>query len=139
MTFRTQISGSASDLAQDHDVLRVVAVPGKGRGVIATCGLPPGLLLEVAPALPVEATVVRPYLFTTAGRDVPPQAKGTAYFLVFGTMSLANHSDDPNARVEFRASESSGMQAVLESIEFITAGEEITICYPDRDSYGFSE
>jgi hypothetical protein len=126
-----------SDLVRDHHSLRVAAVPGKGRGVIACCGLPSGQLLEVAPAIPVEATVARPYLFTTEGRDVPAHADTTAYFLVFGTMSLVNHSNDPNARVEFRDSESAGMFAMLQSIEFITAGEEVTICYPDRDSYAF--
>lgn len=113
----------------------------KGRGLRALRGAPEGSCLEEAVALVVESSLsIREYLFTDCERPLPVEvgaSPGDSWVLIFGAMSLANHSDNPNAAVEFYWCESTGLRARLVAIRQIQRHEEVTIRYPDRFEYDF--
>lgn len=111
-----------------------------GRGLFATRTVPAGTPIVCSPAMAVKATAldssVSPYAFAlnrqlTAGNgDAAEQ-----YALVFGPVSLANHSDQPNAAVSFVKTVERGLEAQLTALRTIPNGAEIFICYPDRHRY----
>jgi hypothetical protein len=97
-------------------------------------------LLEVAPALSTDIATcdagVAQYLFVIdrKRREFLPKNFKATHALVFGIMSLCNHADDPNARVCFNMSHG-GFEACLIAAKPISAGDEVTIGYPDLARY----
>jgi hypothetical protein len=80
-----------------HPALRVAAIPGKGRGLVAIEPIGRGELLEAAPVVRLreadrlaDAHPLFDYAFAW---DEPPFEEAVA----FGLVSLCNHSDLPNA------------------------------------------
>jgi SET domain-containing protein len=110
-----------------EDDLKVVAVPRKGRGIVAGRRFAEGEVIERAPVLVIPAadwrlvqdTVVSKYCFSW-GRELKDAA------LALGRCSLFNHSYKANAYAQPYAKE-----RVMEFLAFrdIDEGEEITINY----------
>jgi hypothetical protein len=105
--------------------------PGRGRGLFATGPIPAGELIERCCSIPLTSPQC------DALEGILPL--GDYYFrhpvdpeqglLLLGLMSLANHSDEPNARIGFTHAEGVGWIAELTATRAIAAGEEITHRY----------
>ena len=104
--------------------------PGRGRGLFATAPIAEGEVIERSCAIPLasdqcdqleEILPLGDYYF----RHPENAEEG---LLLLGLVSLANHSDDPNARVAFRHS-AMGRAAESSATHPISAGEEITHRY----------
>ncbi|MFN2608448.1 MAG: SET domain-containing protein [Acidimicrobiales bacterium] len=119
----------------DAPALRVVAIRGKGRGVVAGRPFAAGEVLEQAPALVIPAdewdlagaTLIARYAF----RWREPSGDSA---LALGRCSLLNHSYSPNAWARNRVRE-----RLIEFVALrdIAEGEEVTINYngdPDGDA-----
>ena len=107
--------------------LEVRAVARKGRGVFATRALRAGELLEAAPSVEIDDDV-RP---GTALDDFPfaHPADPDRALIVFGLVSLMNHSDDPNTAESKRHVEGVGWIVESRASRDIAPGEEITRRY----------
>lgn len=111
---------------QRHAALRIAEFDGKGRGLLAAAPIAAGVLLDVAPVIPMTpadasapGTVLYDYPFRW---DDPPYVEAIA----LGAISMANHSADANARFETDIP----LRVVrLFAARDIAAGEEITIDY----------
>lgn len=109
------------------DDLRVVQVPGKGRGVVAGRRFEEGELVDVAPVVVVpaaqwsliEQTALHRFCF------VWDDAKGSVA-VALGRGSLFNHSYRPNVTPEKKVRQKTMLFFALRAIE---AGEELTINY----------
>lgn len=106
--------------------LRIVEVPGKGRGLTVATPVVAGTLLEVAPALPLApgsgpqpGTTVYDYTFFWGE---PPFEEAIA----LGMISLCNHSPSPSARFE---TDIATRTIRLYALRDVSAGEELTIDY----------
>ena len=115
-------------------------VPECGRGLIACTDIEPGMIVDIAPAIPVveeECTaVLRQYVFMCRREDGPDRYEGPfEHALVFGPMSLCNHSDEPNAEVCFVQDGDRGFEARLIARRPVLCGEEVTIRYTDHTWY----
>lgn len=111
---------------QRHDALRIAELDGKGRGLIAAAPIVAGVLLDVAPVIPMTAddasapgTILYDYPFRW---DDPPYVEAIA----LGAVSMANHAADANARFE---TDIPAKVVRLYALRDIAAGEEITIDY----------
>jgi len=109
-----------------HPDLRIAAVAGKGRGVVAAGPIAAGTLLEVAPVIPLAApdqpprgSVVYDYPFLW---DDPPFIEAIA----LGMISMVNHSERPNAAFE---TDIPNRVVRLSALTDIAAGEEVTFDY----------
>jgi len=87
-------------VAVRRDLVKLIPIEGKGRGVIATKRIPKGTLIEAAPVIRMKdrdaltrATVLSHYPFQW---DEPPYTQCFA----LGWVELLNHSDTPNCRCE---------------------------------------
>jgi SET domain-containing protein len=83
-----------------RDLVKLVPIPGKGRGVVATRRIPKNTLIEAAPVIRMKkrdrldrSTVLSHYPFQW---DDPPYVQAFA----LGWVELVNHSDQPNCRCE---------------------------------------
>ena len=83
-----------------RDLVQLVPIAGKGRGVVARRRIPKGTLLEAAPVIRLQEhdtlttdTVLSQYPFIW---DEPPYVQAFA----LGWVGLFNHADTPNCRVE---------------------------------------
>jgi len=83
-----------------RDLVKLLPVPGKGRGVIARRRIPKNTLLEAAPVIRMKErdtltvdTVLSQYPFEW---DEAPYVQAFA----LGWVGLFNHADKPNCRVE---------------------------------------
>lgn len=83
-----------------RDLVKLIPMPGKGRGVVATRRIPKGTLIEAAPVIRMKKrdrltaeTVLSQYPFEW---DEPPYVQAFA----LGWVGLFNHADTPNCRVE---------------------------------------
>lgn len=107
-----------------------------GRGLFATGAFAPGCEIVCSPAHDVSSetldALVSPYAFAV---DRSSCTGVTQFALVFGPVSLANHSDEPNAAVTFTRTPERGLEAHVTALLPIAAGDEIFICYPDRHRY----
>jgi len=114
--------------------------PDRGRGLVACADVEAGTVLDVAPAVPVQAdeggAVLRQYIFMCQRDDCLSAYSGPVkQAFVFGPMSLCNHSEHPNAGVCFQENEARGLEARLITRRHIAKGEEVTIRYTDCDWY----
>ena len=119
--------------------MRVVRVPGKGRGVRAGRAIARGEVIDVAPVVIlsaqewelVEQTVLGQFVF---GWD---EAKGSVA-VALGQASFLNHSYAPNVASD---KDLRGRCIVFSAVRDIARGEELTLNYngdPDsREPVGF--
>ncbi|WP_176439521.1 SET domain-containing protein-lysine N-methyltransferase [Rhizobium esperanzae] len=129
-----------SKIFDRSNVVYVRNVPGKGRGVFANVPFKVGDLIESAPTWGfdkvagslVDKTGLFEYYFVRQGRK-HEKAPATGY-VVFGFISIVNHSLKPNARIVW-ADEESGAWASIVAIRDISADEEITHRYTNISAY----
>jgi uncharacterized protein len=119
--------------------LRVVQVPGKGRGLVAGCALPRGHLVDVAPVLVIPARSTGVVQETVLGQYTFAWDEHTgSVALALGRVSLLNHSYEPNLAAEKRLSARTITFVTLRDVE---KGEELTLNYHGdpscRDPVGF--
>ena len=83
-------------------IAKIVHLPGKGRGLVATKNIPAGVIIETSPVIIIPYPEVE-YLFKTHAGDYSfewdeyegdPEKKNAAILL--GWSSLLNHADNPN-------------------------------------------
>ncbi|MGL9621710.1 SET domain-containing protein-lysine N-methyltransferase [Bradyrhizobium sp. U531] len=116
------------------------AVVGKGRGLFANIPFKSGDVIERAPtwgfdnatAELLDRTGLFEYYFVRHDGDV--ERGSMAGYVVFGLTSLANHSSNPNARIEW-ADEASGAWASIVATKDIKVDEEITHHYTNVSVY----
>ncbi len=125
-------------------MIKVIKIPHKGRGIIATQDVHQGTQLEVAPVsiLPKEQvpsinkTEIFKYYF------VQPleyeKSNHTKAYLVFGLASLCNHADNPNAHIEW-TEDDIGLWSHLLAKRDIEKGEEVTLFYTNIDEYAHTD
>ena len=122
-----------------NEPLRIVRVPGKGRGIVAGCPYAAGELVEAAPVVvvpPAEWAFVEQ---TELGRFcfVWDDDKGSVA-VALGRGSLFNHSYTPNVTPEKNIR---GKVMRFFALRDIAPGEELTINYngdvDSRDPVGF--
>lgn len=126
-------------------MLKVVLVPKKGRGVVATQYIKKGTLIEAAPTCSfptqqrelVDKTnlsifyFVKPSEYTATNKNVEGH-------IVFGLSSFTNHSKTPNAKIEWKEDER-GLWANLVALEDIQVDNEVTIFYTNIDTYTLAD
>ncbi|MGY4426155.1 hypothetical protein ACVWY2_008604 [Bradyrhizobium sp. JR6.1] len=122
------------------DVMYVKLVPRKGRGVFANKPFKVGDVIECAPtwgfddaqAKLLDSTGLFEYYFV---RD-DPNLKGEPLtgYVVFGLISIANHSFNPNAQIVWTDA-ASGVWASIVAIKDIKVDEEITHHYTNISAY----
>jgi hypothetical protein len=108
----------------------VTTIPGKGRGVVAERAIAEGEIIDRAWTVElsgvecdvISQTVIDHYYFAHPASD-------DMGLLVLGLASIANHSDDPNAQVDWRLEPGIGWVGHLVALRSIAAGEEITRRY----------
>lgn len=121
-------------------MIEVKKITNKGRGIIATEAIPKGKLIEAAPVVtfPLEEipnihqTKIFQYYF------VQPveygQGKTMNAYLAFGLVSLLNHSENPNSKVNWIEDEVGLWSHLIAEID-IKAGEEVTMFYANINEY----
>ncbi len=87
-------------VAVRRDLVKLMPVAGKGRGVIARRAIPKGTLIEAAPVIRMKkadrldrSTILSHYPFEWPD---PPYVQA----FVLGWIALLNHADAPNCRSE---------------------------------------
>ncbi|OHV78932.1 SET domain-containing protein-lysine N-methyltransferase [Ensifer sp. LCM 4579] len=121
-------------------VVYVRNVPRKGRGVFANIPFKIGDVIERAPtwgfdevqANLIDRTALFEYYFVRHDRNLKLDCM-TGY-IVFGFISIVNHSPDPNAEIRW-ADEDSGAWASIIAIKDIKVDEEITHRYTNISAY----
>jgi hypothetical protein len=110
--------------------VRVVHLPGKGRGVVATAAIASGETVERSPVLPIalkdsECPALNDYSMAW-GEALESCAPGTECCVGLGYLMLYNHSAVPNLTIRrhFDANEMS-----MVALRDIAAGEELTYDY----------
>lgn len=91
---------SAKIVTPPRGLFKLVAIDGKGRGIITTEAIRKGAVIEAAPVIrlrkkdrPTARSVLSHYPFEW---DEPPYVVAFA----LGYVGLLNHSDEPNCRIE---------------------------------------
>lgn len=109
-----------------HPAVRVAALPGKGRGLVAIEPIGQGELIEAAPVVRLQEADrladAHPLFDYAFAWDEPPFEEAIA----FGVMSLTNHSGRPNA-VVVRDYPNRCLRLV--AIVDIAAGDEVVFSY----------
>lgn len=122
------------------NAMYVKNVPGKGRGVFANIPFKLGDIIDRAPtwrfdntqAELLDRTGVFEYYFVRHDRDRegdPPTG-----YVVFGLISIVNHSFHPNAKIVW-TDEASGAWVSIVAIRDINVNEEITHRYANITAY----
>lgn len=118
----------------------VKMVPRKGRGVFANIPFKVGDLIERAPtwgfdqnqAKLLDHTGVLEYYFVRHDRSF--KGESAIGYVVFGLISMVNHSFNPNAQILWTDT-ASGAWADIVAIKDITVDEEITHRYANISAY----
>jgi SET domain-containing protein len=105
--------------------IRVVDVPGKGRGVIAARAIRAGEVIEQAPVVVVPPQQTRLVDLSVLEHYVYDWEDG-AYAVALGAGSIFNHSYAPNAHYRKRAAQ---LQLEYYALVDIEAGAEVLINY----------
>ncbi|WP_287236590.1 SET domain-containing protein-lysine N-methyltransferase [Mesorhizobium sp.] len=127
----------------DFDCTRAVHVknvPGKGRGVFANVPFKAGDIIERAPTWGfddaeknvLDSTGLFEYYFIRHDRQLKNDP--AAGYVVFGSISVVNHSFNPNAKIVW-SDEDSGAWARIVAIKDINVDEEITHRYTNISAY----
>ena len=117
-------------------------VAGKGRGVFCRESLKAGVEIEFCPVIVfnevdaefIDKTVLYNYYFSTkflsqeTAASFNIQDKEKAGIIAFGILSLCNHSENPNARIE-KIVEDGNIWFSLCALREISPNEEILISY----------
>ncbi|MGY3197329.1 hypothetical protein ACVIWU_006695 [Bradyrhizobium sp. USDA 4509] len=122
------------------NALYVKTVPRKGRGVFANIPFKLGDVIDRAPtwgfddvaAELLDRTGVFEYYFVRNDRH--PKGAPPVGYVLFGLISMVNHSSNPNARIVW-ADEESGAWASIVAIKDIKVDEEITHRYANISAY----
>jgi SET domain-containing protein len=119
------VSEAPLDLPR-HPAVRVAALPGKGRGVVAVGPIGSGELIEAAAVIRLRAgdrlSDSHPLFDYAFAWDEPPFEEAIA----FGLMSLCNHAERPNAAV-VRDYESRCLRLI--ALADIASGQEVVFKY----------
>lgn len=118
----------------------VKMVPRKGRGVFANIPFKVGDLIERAPTWGfdenqvqlLDRTGVLEYYFVR--HQLLLKGEAAAGYIVFGLISMVNHSSNPNAKILW-IDTASGAWADIVAIKDIKVDEEITHCYANFSAY----
>ncbi|WP_375784861.1 SET domain-containing protein-lysine N-methyltransferase [Bradyrhizobium sp. Pha-3] len=121
------------------NAMYVKTVRRKGRGVFANIPFKVGDVIDRAPtwgfddaaAKLLDRTRLFEYYFVRPDRN---QGNSLTGYVVFGLISIVNHSLDPNARIVW-TDEESGAWASIVAIKDINVGEEITHRYANISAY----
>lgn len=125
--------------AAPRQALRIVQVPGKGRGILAGTAFGPGEVVDTTPVVVVPARQRSLVETTELGRFcfIWDDRTGSLAFAL-GRGSLINHSYDPNVVTEKKVA---ARLIVFVARRAIEAGEELTINYngepSNREPVGF--
>jgi hypothetical protein len=122
------------------NAMYVRTVPGKGRGVFANTQFKPGDVIDRAPtwgfddaaAKLLDRTGVFEYYFVRPDR--PLKENDLTGYVVFGLISMVNHSSNPNAQIVW-TDEDSGAWVSIVAIKEIKVDEEITHRYANIFAY----
>ncbi|MER8989474.1 SET domain-containing protein-lysine N-methyltransferase [Mesorhizobium sp. M0843] len=123
-----------------NNTIYVKRVPGKGRGVFANIPFKVGDLIERAPtwgfddstAKLIDRTGLQEYYFV---RDVSgARNDNVAGYVVFGFITIVNHSSQPNAQTMW-TDQDSGAWAAIFAIKDISVDDEITHRYLNISAY----
>lgn len=122
------------------NTMYVQPVPGKGRGVFANIPFKIGDVIERAPtwgfddvaAKLLDRTDIFQYYFVRHDRHL--KGDPLAGYIIFGLMSVVNHSFHPNARIEWTDTDS-GAWASIVALKDIMIDEEITHQYTNVSAY----
>lgn len=107
----------------ESQMIRVVPIMGKGRGVIAQCPIQAGTVIEVAHVAPFDNTNDLPPGLS----DFPLRWTDREDAIAFGIVSLVNHdARNPNCDLEWNIPERT---VSLIAWRDIGAGEELTFDY----------
>ncbi|WP_292255873.1 SET domain-containing protein-lysine N-methyltransferase [Mesorhizobium sp.] len=126
-----------------NNTVYVKNVPKKGRGVFANTAFREGEVIERAPtwgfcntdAELLDRTGLFQYYFVRHDRKLKKDPL-TGY-VVFGFISIVNHSFSPNAKIAW-ADEESGTWASIVAINDIRVDDEITHRYTNISAYPHS-
>ncbi|MEM9542504.1 MAG: SET domain-containing protein-lysine N-methyltransferase [Cyanobacteria bacterium P01_E01_bin.42] len=120
--------------------LKISQHSSKGRMVIATQPIQSGAIVEIAPVIAISAKtreLVRPtelFQYCFVRPDDYKRERPASGYLVLGFATLCNHSNQPNAVVEWLHDEH-GYWAHLIALEQINSGKEIVLRYTDLEEY----
>jgi uncharacterized protein len=113
---------SAKIVLAEPRLLKLVTIPGKGRGVIATRSIRRGKLVEASPVIRMtkrdrleRSNVLSHYPFEWID---PPYVQA----FPLGFAGLLNHSDTPNCKIE---TDIPGEVLCIYAIKDIAAGDEL--------------
>ncbi len=120
--------------------LKICKHSSKGRMVIATQPLQAGEVIEIAPAIAIsektreclKPTELFQYCFVQPDRYV--RDRPASGYLVLGLATLCNHSNNPNAKIEWVKNDT-GSWSHLIALHGINSGEEIVLFYTDVEEY----
>lgn len=122
------------------DMIQVKFFPGKGRGIVATKLITKETKIEIAPVASVPAkqiplidkTDLFPYYFVIASEY--QKNDDLDGHIVFGLSSLCNHSETPNAYINWIRNEM-GLWAHLIALKDIHPGDEVCLLYANIEKY----
>lgn len=117
---------SAKIVLPEPGLLKLVSVPGKGRGVITTRPINRGKIVEAGPV--IRMTKRDRLDRTTVLSNYPFDWDDKPYVQAFplGWAGLLNHSDKPNCKIE---SDIEGEVLCITTLRKIAAGEELVWDY----------
>ncbi|MCW5212280.1 SET domain-containing protein-lysine N-methyltransferase [Desulfobulbus sp. TB] len=126
-------------------MLKVEKISGKGRGTIAVQDIPQGTIIENAPVADfppdqratIHETEIGEYYFVRP-TEYNLKNKHVSGYFVLGLSSLSNHSEEPNAQVEWYEDDL-GLWARLTALRDIRTDEEVTVFYTNIDEYPVEE
>lgn len=125
-------------------MIEVKFFPKKGRGILATKPIPKETLIETAPvaSFPTEQwqliskTKMFDYCFVIPSEYEKSQNVGG--YIAFGLSSLCNHSETPNAYINWIKDEI-GLWAHLIASKNIQPGEEVLLFYTNINEYPLAD
>lgn len=126
--------------SKERDMIYIKELPNKCRGVVAKIYIKKGTLIESAPTVsfsPEDREIIKKtqlfgHYFVKSDEYI--RGKPCKGYLVFGLISLCNHSDNPNAYVKWIETDT-WLWAYLIATKDIEPGEEITLYYINIDEY----
>ncbi|MER9518856.1 SET domain-containing protein-lysine N-methyltransferase [Mesorhizobium sp. M0243] len=132
------MTGATSD-RRNHVYVR--NVHQKGRGVFANIPFKVGDLIEIAPTWGflgsdeklLERTGLFEYYFVRPIDNNPVENQRSGY-VVFGLISIVNHSSSPNSQILW-FDDDTGAWASIVALKDIQVGEEITHRYANIEDY----